>query len=572
MNDETSPTARHEWLALGGLLVIGAVLRAWDVSALGVDHFDEGVYAFSALGLTDGDQPRTFFPDQLLFSPPVHLTLVGVAYLLTGGASAVAAVAAAIATGTATIAVLWGFLRRTFGPGVALAAAVLLTFDTYHIGLCRTGLTDTTFALFFVLAVWAICAALERGGIRRALLAGLAVGLAWNTKYHGWFAAMTCGAALLCWCFRGRTQGTPLKATVVSFGVICATAIASYLPWALFVQSTHGYRKLMHYQRGMLREGYLENLQIQAENLTFLSGPLDVAALGLAAAAVILLQRRGRLNLWRAVAVVLPIVLIGVFVGAPSARLALAVGSVLLILARPAPLRAWVLLGWTGIFFFSAPLYHPYARLLLPLQLSMAGLAAYSLDALVTRVSDVVETPETAAAAASARPVAWISGGAAVLLAVVGFAFTQRAEQHSDPWRPATGSRVAAQRIAELIPVGARTVVLGEPTVAFHLHLLGRPAFERVLAPDRELASTTETTYVVAGHYTRSSPQLRGGLARLGERLEHLADVQHPLPKDHRLLDDLMTAERVRQFLDAPTEQFRLSVYRLNPIEPDNAR
>jgi 4-amino-4-deoxy-L-arabinose transferase-like glycosyltransferase len=570
LNGEASPIARREWLALGGLLLIAAVLRVWDVSALGVDHFDEGVYAFSALGLTDGDQPRTFFPDQLLFSPPVHLSLVGLAYLLAGGASAAAAVAAAIATGTATVAVLWGFLRRTFGPAVALAAAVLLTFDTYHIGLCRTGLTDTTFALFFVLAVWTICAALERGGIGRALLAGLAVGLAWNTKYHGWFAAMTCGAALLCWWFRGRTERTPLKPTLVSFGVICATAIASYLPWALFVQTTHGYRKLMHYQRGMLREGYLENLQIQAENLTFLSGPLDVAALGLAAAAVILLQRRGSQSLWRIVGVILPIILIGAFAGAPAARLALALGSVVLILARPAPLRAWVLLGWTGVFFFSAPLYHPYARLLLPLQLAMSGLAAHALDALVTRASETVDTPD----AANARPgrVAWVTGGAAVLLAVAGFELIQRSDQHSDPWRPATGSRVAAEEIAELIPVGARTVVLGEPTVGFQLHLLGRPAFERVLAPDRDLANTTEPTYVVAGRYARSAPQLRDGLARLGARLEFLADVQHPLPKDHRLLDDLMTAKRVRQFLNTPTDLFHLSVYRLDPIEPDNAR
>ena len=58
------------------LLLLGFTLRIWNISSVGLDHFDEGVYAFSALGLTDSNQPHRLYPGQTKISPPVFFSLV----------------------------------------------------------------------------------------------------------------------------------------------------------------------------------------------------------------------------------------------------------------------------------------------------------------------------------------------------------------------------------------------------------------------------------------------------------------------------------------------------------------
>lgn len=552
----TAPRARGaEYALLAGLTALALALRAYHPGALGIDHFDEGVYALSGLGLSDPSQPLTLFPDQVLFSPPVYFTFVAIAFKLAGAASAAAAVWVSILAGTFTVPALWGLLRRPFGAFAATAGATLLTFDDYHVSLCRTGLTDATFLLFFVLALWAVAAAVERGSFPRAVLAGLAVALAWNTKYHGWFAAMIGGVALLPWIVRGRQRGESWVRPALVLATVCVVAIVAYLPWARFIALDRpgGYGDLARYQRTMLEpRAYPANLLEQARNLAFLDGRTSLAGLLLALPLGALVAGAKLDALRRAVVLLAPAALLAALFGAPAARFCLAAVAVFLLMRRPAPLRGWMLLCCAGLFFFSAPLYHPYARLLLPLDLTLCALAGMALGAAAT---------ESTAARAPSRTA--VAGLGAVVLA--GFAMAFSRPVLSDPWRPADGAHRAAEEIAAIVPAGTRTVVLGEPTLAFELHLLGRPAFERVLHPDVQLAGTTEPLYVVSGRYGRKAPDLRNGLTALGARLVHVADVDLPMPRDHRLLDDLRI-DRVPAYLAAPDPtEYRLTVYRLDP-------
>jgi hypothetical protein len=245
--------------------------------------------------------------------------------------------------------------------------------------------------------------------------------------------------------------------------------------------------------------------------------------------------------------------LVAAFCGAPAARLCLAAISVVLLLRRPAELRGWVLLACAGVFFFSTPLYHPYARLLLPLDLTLCALSGIALGSAATGAGLL--------AAPLPRPA--LAGLSAVIVAASAMSWTRTSP--SDPWRPSDGAQRAARAVALIVPEGTRTVVLGEPTLAFELHLGGRPAFERVLDPARQLTGNEEPIYVVSGRYGRKAPALRNGLVALGGRLAQIGEVALPTPRDHRLLDDLRI-DRVKSFLTDPDPaEYRLTVYRLDP-------
>src|SRR5690349_10850718 len=87
----TSRVGRREMVLVAALALVAGVLRFWNTSGLALNHFDEGVYTFTALGMSDGQQPHVFYPDQVKFSPMVFPTLVSLSFRLFGGPSNLAA-------------------------------------------------------------------------------------------------------------------------------------------------------------------------------------------------------------------------------------------------------------------------------------------------------------------------------------------------------------------------------------------------------------------------------------------------------------------------------------------------
>jgi dolichyl-phosphate-mannose-protein mannosyltransferase len=45
---ESEDRSRPEWLAVAALTAIGFGLRSWPIGQLGLNHFDEGIYALVA--------------------------------------------------------------------------------------------------------------------------------------------------------------------------------------------------------------------------------------------------------------------------------------------------------------------------------------------------------------------------------------------------------------------------------------------------------------------------------------------------------------------------------------------
>src|SRR4051794_10310200 len=115
MNAKLSPLTRG-WLAIGAATCVGAGVRCWAVGRLSLDHFDEGIYAFSGLWIAGEDGPLGLDPMVIPYAPPIFPLLIGLSYVAFG-VSDLSAIVVATACGIATIPVVGWLGRRTFGPG-----------------------------------------------------------------------------------------------------------------------------------------------------------------------------------------------------------------------------------------------------------------------------------------------------------------------------------------------------------------------------------------------------------------------------------------------------------------------
>ena len=103
-----------------------------------------------------------------------------------------------VAEGVLTILVLYRAVRRLAGPVAGLTAAVVLAVTPITVLLSRGNVSDSLLILLLVLAADATSAALLTGSLRRLLLAGVWVGLAFQAKMvQAWLALPVLAAAYL---------------------------------------------------------------------------------------------------------------------------------------------------------------------------------------------------------------------------------------------------------------------------------------------------------------------------------------------------------------------------------------
>jgi 4-amino-4-deoxy-L-arabinose transferase-like glycosyltransferase len=542
--------SRAEWWAIALLFSVGLAVRAWHLADVGLNQYDEGVYVFSALGVADPSQPHRMFPRQIYISPPVYFSLVAALYKTLGRASDTAAFAVNTLTGSLTILLLWGVVRRWFGSGAALAAATFVSLSEFHIAFSRMALTDVTFAFLFIAALTVTSLALDRQDIRLAVIAGLMVGLAWNTKYHGWFVVVVAAAAVAFehW-RRGPRWSVPIR-PIILLVIIAAVGAACYLPWALFIESQPGgYASLAAHHRELMDRDWLGNVATYAQAQRYFEGPLSraaplVAALAAGAATGALFQQSRRVWLVLGLAAGM-----GAGLGSAGTALLMSLAAVARLLRRPG-YASGLLLAWLGLWVVAAPIYHPYARLLLPFTLATYVGAAFWLS------YALAQQPGAAASRRSIAPL--VAGGAAVAATLWWF----QPDPDRSLWRPSRSFADAARAMTSVIPAGERVIVVGEPQLAFYLHLAGRRAFERVDSTG-PLARLDARVYVVTGVYAKRAPPLRAGFKALAPRLTVLG-VFPVRPNDVRLLDDL-AAPRARAYVDQPDDTFDLTLYELQP-------
>ncbi len=536
------------------LIILGFCFRAWELSNIGLDHYDEGVYAFSALGITDSSQPLRLSPEQIKHSPPIFFCLVGLSYYLFGGPSDTAAIFVNVLLGTLTILAVWWIGRVWFGKPAGVTAAALLTFSEYHIALSRSALTDVAFAFFFVVALAAIMYAFQRQSIGFAILAGLVVGLAWNTKYHGWFALLISGTALLLYSWYQRTNGVSKLRFFFLWFVIALIAAACYLPWALYVQSQPGgYAELAQHQREMLSRYWFGNLWQQIQMQFFFEGTLSRLSVLIAFSCMLLVSGGRSAQKFRFLLVLGLLSVSVLLIGASGTAVLLVFFSVTTLLRKPVIIQGLLVLIWLALWFFSAPLYHPYARLILPFTIASFLVSGFWMSKILNESQQELKI------------VGWHYIFVAIGMIAICI-FSMLLPDSSNPWRQSKSVAKAALEMEEIIPSGGRVIVIGEPTLAYYLHLANRPAFERSHDTDAriiEIEKLSEPVYVVTGVYSDRAPQLRKGLARLGERLTLLKTFSMD-PKDIRILDDFPPRE-ARLFRQKPDKTYDLNLYRYSP-------
>lgn len=543
--DASPPIGALEVLLVALAVVSGLVLRGWHLGDVGLTHFDEGVYAFTGLGVADPSQPRRFFPDQQKFSPPVYFSLVALANLL-GISPDRSPIVVNVGMGTLTIPVVWALARRWFGPVAAAAAAWLVALSEFHILMSRSALTDVTFALVFLVALGGVLLALERGTRGAAVGAGLLVGLAWNTKYHGWFA-LVIGAMVIAARWRLEHAGRAwFRRALGNWVLMCVVAGVCYLPWSVFIQSqAAGSSGWAAYFATMLGLDWFGSLWRQVQQQAYLEGPWSRASVPLAVlAAQLVAGRRGQaLSRWLPPAAAVAALL----VGSAGSALVLAVVALVQSWKRGMTGGAWLLAALLLLWFVMGPIYHPYFRLLLPFTLATFVLAGAAL-AIVARPASRGHDAVTA--------------GLGVALALAVGLVARRLGDPSDPWRPTRGLPAAAVAMDAQLPAGAPVSVLGEPALAFYLHRLGHPSFERTTM--EALDSLSAPRYVVAGIYLRRAPRVRERFEARRDRLEQVGRFPAGLPSDLRLLDDFRPDTAAR-WMARPDTTYDLLLFRYTP-------
>src|SRR6478735_1039202 len=102
MSGFATTNARREAAIIAGMTLVGAVLRFWTPGRLGLNHFDEGIYAFAGRWSLVPKGIAEVAPELYAYAPPLYPILVGVVYLVLG-MSDVSAILVSQACGVLTI-------------------------------------------------------------------------------------------------------------------------------------------------------------------------------------------------------------------------------------------------------------------------------------------------------------------------------------------------------------------------------------------------------------------------------------------------------------------------------------
>lgn len=205
-------------ILLGAIMLAAFALRVWGLQfglPFAYARPDETEVAGPAVAYLSGNLRPPFFQWPSLFSYMVAATYAlygGLFGFLTGHASLSDFAASrfttfapflliprtlSLAMGVATVGVVFVLARRVFDDVIGLVAAGFLAFAFLHVRDSHFAMTDVTMSCFVVAATLAAVHFAAGGGILRAALAGLLVGVAGSTKYNGLAAGAAFAAALV---------------------------------------------------------------------------------------------------------------------------------------------------------------------------------------------------------------------------------------------------------------------------------------------------------------------------------------------------------------------------------------
>jgi dolichyl-phosphate-mannose-protein mannosyltransferase len=446
---------------------------------MGLVHFDEGIYAIAGLWSVSPRSLANLDPMVIPYAPAGYPVLVGLAYFGLG-VSDIAAILVSVLMGTLTIPAAAWLARRTFGAGAGAPCAALVAFSGAHVAFSRMALTDASFLLCW--AIGLICGQrlLERPNLGRAIGLGLSVGLAQYFKYNGWLiGAIVVLAALIGMVADANERERSRLRAIWGFGLLAALcAWVAYWPWFGFVESHGGYAGLLRHQQSYMggAGSWPLHLRLQLEQMAALSGGPAWNVVGLLAAGAAAWCLAGK-SVWRYRVLVVGTLVVWAFVISPYAGSLF--GLMLVSEALVRRTRALRLLACAClVLLILTPLYHPYARLWLPLQLlGWVTIANYVREWFLPIITEPVKDREATPRVSSQRITAgqWVA--CAICIGVLGLLSSglflspvMGPGKLPSPLAPADSLRTAVRKVISDLPPetkGLRALV--RPPVVFYL-------------------------------------------------------------------------------------------------------
>lgn len=228
--------SKKELVIVAGAVVIGCVLRCAQLNEIAVEHFDEGVYSSTVWYGEVSNEP---YPARHLYAPPALPWAIGVTSSVFG--PSVGPFLPGLLAGGLTVLFVWGLTRAMFGMVAGLVVVLLAALSDYHIIYSRMALTDVPVMMWMLLSVWLGVTGIDQQRGRLMVLAGVACGLAWWTKYSGWLPmAIISSGSLFWWMMGGRRRCSPGRLLLL-LGQMALTAVLVWCPWYFELSDVGGY-------------------------------------------------------------------------------------------------------------------------------------------------------------------------------------------------------------------------------------------------------------------------------------------------------------------------------------------
>lgn len=237
------------------ILFTGLSLRLLYPESIGIDHFDEGIYALAGQWIYEPNGLANLDPGMIPYGPPITSFTMGVSYLILGGPSDFAAILPGILFGTISIFLIFLLAKSIFGIESGLISAALLATSGMAIAFSRSALTDAPLMCIWLLSMIAGLQFLKMPGLKTSFMMGLTVGLAQLTKYNGAMTgvviALTAILDFICSCRNPTSETKTVFLKRIGWGLfsVCI-AVAIYWPWFQFIDAHGGYFNLMKHHSG----------------------------------------------------------------------------------------------------------------------------------------------------------------------------------------------------------------------------------------------------------------------------------------------------------------------------------
>lgn len=223
----TRVRARLDTIALGGILVIAAGLRLWELDDTGQNLF----YAASVRSMLDSWHNFfyvSFDPGGSLAvdKPPLGLWLEAASARVFGFHYWALALPQVFA-GAGAAWVLFAFVRRAAGRWIATLSALFLAITPASVVTSRNNTFDTVTMLLTLLAAWSLYASVRSGQLRWLLLSAALLGLSFNTKMAE--ALLPLPAFTVYWITGNRLGRVRAAKRAAAFGAVLTLVSLSWI-------------------------------------------------------------------------------------------------------------------------------------------------------------------------------------------------------------------------------------------------------------------------------------------------------------------------------------------------------